>query len=153
MRRFFKASAWVFFIFLLSGCIGENYDFTPPNIELYVNNGNASAELKDIVEANVDWIGEENKPYQKEVKDILLFAKKQKKMILGSGYNGDIIFDHEDFELKEMTVFVWKENEKQKVELKNRTMFFPNEKGDYVLEINIESDSGTAQYVGNLAIE
>lgn len=56
-------------LFLLTGCIGEDYDFTPPSVTLFESD-------IPLIEANIDWSSD--KQYKKETKDILLLAKKQK---------------------------------------------------------------------------
>ncbi len=74
--------------FSLSGCIGEDYDFTPPAVTFSTDDVTQSYELK---EANVSWRGENNKPIEKETKDILAFAEKQEQMSVSTEQPVDIL--------------------------------------------------------------
>lgn len=65
-----------------------------------------------------------------------------------------ITFDSEDFEVYELTIYLWKQDEKTKLELdKNRHFNFPKEKGEYLIEVDLLTDKGAAGYVGNVAVE
>lgn len=132
-------------LFLLTGCIGEDYDFTPPSVTLF----ESDIPLK---ETNIDW--NSNKQYKKETKDILLLAKKQKQISVSPNQQDLITFDSEDFEVDELTIYLWKQDEKTKLELdKNRRFHFPKEKGAYLIEVDLLTDKGTAEYVGNVVVE
>lgn len=65
MKKTLKLCSVLIIIFILIGCFGESYDFSPPTITLSSNSNIESAEL---VEANINWRGEGNKPIQKETK-------------------------------------------------------------------------------------
>lgn len=132
-------------LFLLTGCIGEDYDFTPPSVTLFESD-------IPLIEANIDWSSD--KQYKKETKDILLLAKKQKQMSVSPNKQDLITFDSEDFEVYELTIYLWKQDEKTKLELdKNRHFNFPKEKGEYLIEVDLLTDKGDAEYVGNVAVE
>ncbi|ESU31308.1 hypothetical protein G3A_17420 [Bacillus sp. 17376] len=132
-------------LFTLTGCIGEDYDFTPPSVTLF----ESDITLK---EANIDW--NSDKQYQKETKDILQLAKKQTQKSVSPNEKDLIIFDSEDFRVDELTIHLWSEGEKSKIELdKNRYFHFPKEKGEYLIEVDLLTDKGTAEYVGNVVVE
>lgn len=132
-------------LFLLTGCIGEDYDFTPPSVTLF----ESDTPLK---EANIDW--NSDKQYKKETKDILLLAKKQKQISVSPNQQDLITFDNEDFKVDQLTIYLWKQDEKKKLELdKNRRFHFPKEKGEYLIEVDLLTDKGTAEYVGNVVVE
>ncbi|WML49038.1 hypothetical protein RCG23_02725 [Neobacillus sp. PS3-34] len=131
--------------FSLSGCIGENYDFTPPSVTL-------SASSIQLKEANINW--QSDKQYKKETKDILSLARKQKQMSVNSGQRDYIEFDSEDYRVEEISIWVWQQDKKVKLELdKNRNFNFPKEKGEYLIEVDLYTDSGSAEYVGNIDIK
>lgn len=132
-------------LFLLTGCIGEDYDFTPPSVTLF----ESDIPLK---EANIDW--NSDKQYKKETKDILFLAKKQKQISVSPNQQDLITFDSEDFKVDELTIYLWKQDEKTKLELdKNRLFHFPKEKGEYLIEVDLLTDKGTAEYVGSVVVE
>ncbi len=145
MRVFLKLFIGLGIIFVLTGCLGENYDFTPPSIKLSTVN----AQLK---EANIDW--DSDKHYEKKTEDIISLAKKQPPISVTPGQQESIEFDSEDFAVKELSVSLLKKNGKIKINLKDdRSFYFPKETGEYVMEVNLLTDSGSAQYVGNIVIE
>ncbi len=145
MKNFSWLVVGLFFTFLLSGCIGEEYDFTPPIVTL-------SYSQIQLKEANIDW--QSDKQYKKETKDILSLARKQKQVSVNSGQKDYIEFDSQDFKVEEISMWIWREDEKGKLELdKNRNFSFPNEKGEYLIEVDLLTDSGSAEYVGNIVIK
>ena len=52
-------------VFILTGCIGENYDFSPPAINL---SSDSNIKSEELAEANIDWRGVGNNPIEKEIK-------------------------------------------------------------------------------------
>jgi len=106
------------FVFTLTGCIGEEYDYTPPTVTL-----NDSSMTEELVEANIDWRGENGEPLNKETEDVVSFAREQTTIHINSGQKVDIRFDNEDFAVEQLNVSVWK------------------------------NDRGIAQYVGNVVIQ
>ncbi|MGX1983634.1 hypothetical protein EDD69_11369 [Thermolongibacillus altinsuensis] len=149
MKGFFKLFIGLFFAFSLTGCIGEHYDFTPPSVSLDIEYGIQSIQLK---EANINW--NSDKHYEKETKDILSLARKQKQVSVKSGQEGLILFDSEDFKVLDLRVWLWQKDKKMELKLdKNRNFYFPKEKGEYLIEVGLRTDSGSAQYVGNIVIE
>lgn len=151
MKYFWKLAAGLWLVMALAGCIAEEYDFTPPAVTLSNTDSVESAELK---EANVDWRGENNKQIKKETNDWISFAKKQKALTYDAGKKIDLLFDSEDFMVEELSVSLWKNDEKIQLDLNDHRSFsIPEEKGEYVIEVNLRSDRGSAQYAGNVVIQ
>lgn len=149
MKRYLSLIVVVLSAFSISGCIGENYYFTPPTVSFSGDSG-----VYELKEANVSWQGENGKPITKETKNIQKSAMKQKKMNATSQQPVKILLDNTDEELKELTVTVWKGNEKiQVLELTIQREFkLPKEQGEYVIELNLRTASGKAQYIGNIDV-
>ncbi|MCU1808055.1 hypothetical protein NVV31_21935 [Cytobacillus firmus] len=151
MNYLWKLAAGLWLVMALTGCIAEEYDFTPPAVTLSNTDSVQSAELK---EANVDWIGENNKQIKKETDDIISFGKKQEALSYKAGQKIDLLFDSEDFLVEELSVSLWKDDEEIQLDLNDlRSFSLPEEKGEYVIEVYLRSDSGSAQYAGNVVIQ
>lgn len=141
---------WSMILFLsmtigLAGCIGENYDFTPPTITLL------ESEI-ELAEANVDWQGENNEPYEKETKNLEALAKKQEIIYGFAGQQTELLFDHTDFAEKSLSVTLLKDGEKIELDLQDNSFYFPDEKGEYTLIVELVTDRGKAEYVGNVQV-
>ncbi|MCC5803640.1 hypothetical protein [Rossellomorea vietnamensis] len=135
----------------LTGCIAEDYDFTPPTVTLMETDSVDSVEL---TETNIDWRGENGKLLEKETKEVVDFARKQKELTFPSGQQVDVLFDSEDFAVEELRAFLWLGNEKWQLDMEeDRSFTLPRGKGSYVLEVDLQTDRGSAQYVGNIVIE
>ena len=89
------------FVFILTGCIGENYDFSPPVVTL---SSNSKIKSEELVEANIEWREEGNNPIEKETKDILALVQQQ-QMYFTAGEKVDLLFEHGDFDFIEEGVF------------------------------------------------
>lgn len=151
MRSFLKLTGGLLLIFLLTGCIGEDYDFTPPTVTL---ESPTTLQPVELVEANLDWRGENGEQLKKETKDIQSFAKEQKQLHFNSGQQVDLRFDSEDFAVETLTVSIWKNAEELTLELNDdRSFYLPKEKGDYVIVVDLHTDLGKAQYTGNIIIQ
>ena len=149
MRKLISLFVGLFCALSLTACFGETYDFTPPTVSL--SNENRLDDLQ-LEEANVNW--RSDKEYKKETKDILNFGTEQKQFIVGSNEKDSLVFDNQDFAVEDLNVSVWKGDKKTQLELKDdRSFTFPAEKGQYVIEVNLLADSGSAQYVGNILIK
>lgn len=152
VNRFLKLIIGLFFVFSLTGCIGEEYDFSPPTILLA--NPDGINQEEELAEANIDWHSDER--YNKETKDIQSLAKKQNKMYFNSGQQVDLLLDHGDFDLKGISVSVWQNESKMDLERKDeheQSFYLPKEKGEYVIVVDLDTDKGNAQYVGNVVIQ
>ncbi|MBN8193255.1 hypothetical protein JI667_13980 [Bacillus sp. NTK074B] len=151
MRNHLKAFLCLFFTFSMTGCIGEDYDFTPPTVTLMNTDSVNSVEL---TETNINWQGENGKPLEKETKEIVDFAREQKELTIPSGQQVDLLFDSEDFAVEELHAFLWLGNEKWQLDMsEDRSFTLPRGKGSYVLEVDLQTDRGNAQYVGNIVIQ
>ncbi|WP_226671953.1 hypothetical protein [Rossellomorea aquimaris] len=151
MRNYIKSFLCLFLTFFMTGCIGEDYDFTPPTLTLMNTDSVDSVEL---TETNIDWRGKNSKPLGKEIKEVVDFTREQKELTFPSGQQVDLLFDSEDFAVEELRAFLWLGNEKLQLDMgENRSFTFPKGKGSYVLEVDLQTDRGNAQYVGNIVIE
>ncbi|WP_201715659.1 hypothetical protein [Rossellomorea arthrocnemi] len=134
-RLFMYAFICLFLTFSLTGCIGGDYDFTPPTVTLMEIESVDSVEL---TETNIDWHGENGKPLDKETKEILTFAQEEKELTFPPGQQVDLLFDSED-----LLGFLWVGNEKLKLEMGGDQSFsFPKGKGSYVPEVDLLTDRG-----------
>ncbi|WP_456363469.1 hypothetical protein [Priestia aryabhattai] len=153
MKAFYKIMMGLCLTLSLTGCFGENYDFSPPTVTISPTvNDIVNLELK---EANLDWNGNDNKPYKKETKNILKLGEKQQSLAVGAGTEGNIQFDSEDFSVGGLTISVLNNDEKKKLKLNqdDRTFKFPKQKGRYVIVVDLYTDQGKAQYVGNINVK
>ena len=149
MRKLISLFVGLFCALSLTACFGETYDFTPPTVSL--SNENRLDDIQ-LEEANVNWSSD--KEYKKETKDILTFGNKQHQFMVGPNEKDSLVFDNQDFDVKDLNISVWREDKKTQLELKDDSSFtFPAEKGQYVIEVNLLADSGSAQYVGNILIK
>lgn len=149
MKIYFKLFIGLLFAMSLTGCVGESYDFSPPSVKLSSDN---TIESEELVEANIDWRGENNNQIEKESNDILEVAKNQQPMYFIAGEKVDLLFEHADFQTEGLSVSVWKNDKKIDLEINNISFHFPKEKGEYVIEVNLQTDRGNAQYIGNVVI-
>lgn len=149
MKNFIKLCIGLIFVFIFTGCIGENYDFSPPAINL---SSDSNMKSEELAEANVDWRGEGNIQIEKETNDILALAKEQQPLYFIAGEKVDLLPEHADFKTKGLSVSVWQNNKKLDLDVNDISFYLPKEKGEYVIEVNLQTDRGNAQYVGNLVI-
>ncbi|QJX80264.1 hypothetical protein [Priestia megaterium] len=153
MKNILKVCVGIIFLLPLGGCFGEDYDFSPPTVTI-------SPTVNDIVdtdlkEANIDWKGENNEPYKKETGNISKLAMKQQPLAVGSETEGNVRFDNEDFSVGGLTISVLRNDKKQELKLneQDRTFNFPKEKGKYAIVVDLYTDRGNAQYVGNIVVK
>lgn len=132
-------------VIILSGCIAEEYDYSPPTITL----GSTGIIM---VESNINWTRVDE--YLKETEDIVAFAKQQPLYRVQASLEDYIQFDSQDFAIEQLTVSVWQGENRIPLDMKNeRTFNYPSEVGEYVVEVNLVSDNGSAQYVANILID
>ncbi|WP_199175353.1 hypothetical protein [Sporosarcina sp. P21c] len=143
-----KAFVSSIFVLLLTGCIGENYDYSPPVVSILSNPDLKTGELKA---ANVSWYSD--KEYTKTTEDIYSLAREQKPLHYYSGQQMDVLFENQDFALKELSIYVSQYNKKTDLPVKDRFFELPKEEGEYVIVVKLLADSGRAEYVGNIVIE
>lgn len=136
-------------VFTLTGCIGEEYDFTPPTITLL---GEMGFESDPLVEANVTWRGPENVSIKKEVSDLMAFSQKQPQLFYVTGEKVTMLFDHTDFDERSLQMYLWNSEQKIGLVAANGDIKLPEENGEFILEIILETNRGKAQYVGRMNI-
>lgn len=149
MNVVFKLFAGMFLFFTLTGCIGEQYDFTPPTVTISTAIESMNEQSIELEEVKIDW--DSDKHYKKETEDILSFAKEQKPVTFKSGQKVSYDFDSQDFAIEELNISVWKNNEEIKLVTKeDRSFHLPEQEGEYVIVFDLRTNSGIAQYVGNI---
>ncbi|QFF97819.1 hypothetical protein PB01_02755 [Psychrobacillus glaciei] len=145
MKYFTTLFTGLFSIVLLAGCnfIAESYDYSPPSVTF------SHSGLK-LAEANINW---EKDGTVKKI-DSLELAREQKQGAVKAGQEDSIYFGGQDFDILELTVSVWRDDEQIQLDVNYLKEFnFPDEKGEYLIEVNLTSDFGTAQYVGNIVVD
>ncbi|KGR82155.1 hypothetical protein [Lysinibacillus odysseyi] len=151
MDTFFKRCIALLFVFLLTGCIGEDYDFSPPTVTVFTPNGTNNDET--LTEANIDWSYDEK--YNKETKDIQSLAIKQNVIYFNAGELVAINFEDGDYHPDGIHVSLWQGEKKIDLEYQksSQDFYLPKEKGEYILVVDIDTNhNGSAQYVGNIVI-
>lgn len=137
-------------VILLTGCIGESYDFSPPTVSLV--DPNYIGEETELAEANVEWYND--KKFNKRTDDIYSFVQKQEPIIFNSGQQVDFLIENGFFDPEGINISMMKNQHKIEVEVQDsQTFYLPKEKGEYLIEVNLESDKGDAQYVGKIVIQ
>lgn len=151
MRKRLKVITTIFLVALSAGCIAEDYDFTPPSVTL---SSSDSSQSEKLTEANIKWTGENSKLEEKRIDDVLSHANEQEQLTFQPGQKIDLLFDSEDFTVEDLEAALWKNGAEQELPLdKQRSFTFPEEKGTYILVVELDADSGLAQYVGNIEIK
>ncbi|PLS15089.1 hypothetical protein CVD28_24970 [Bacillus sp. M6-12] len=148
MNKCWKFLVGLFFVLSLTGCFGEEYDFSPPTVSL--SNPN-DVQIDELEEANINW--DSDKRYKKETKDIISFAKEQPQLSYSVGEPMDLLFEHGDFDPNGLRVSVWKNDKEVELKLENDSFYLPKETGEYVIVVDLDTDRGNAQYVGNIRIQ
>ncbi|MCT1902949.1 hypothetical protein [Oceanobacillus sojae] len=148
MKWIIKVSASLFFIFLLAGCIGEDYDYSPPAASLLSYPDLMEEELEA---ANIDWNSDEE--YTKTTDNIYSFAEEQKPMQFYSEQQIDVLFEHQDFEIKELSVYVSQNGKETELPVDEQTFHLPEDEGEYVIIADLLTNQGSVEYVGNLIVE
>ncbi|RDW17709.1 hypothetical protein [Oceanobacillus chungangensis] len=137
---------------LLTGCnfIGEDYDYTPPTVSL------SYSEI-ELEEANINWNtkGDTSEDGTVSTNDIFELANEQEQSAVKVGGNDSIQFDNQHFLLEDVTVLLWKDGQSTTIEIDEKSLDFnyPSEAGNYVIDVTIDTDSGMAQYVGNILVD
>ena len=152
MRRSFKVFSGMFIVLLLSGCLGESYDFSPPKAVIMVDYENGGQHV-ELAEANIDW--KSDKTYKKETEDIVSLAKNQDKMYVISGQELQFSLSDGIFDEKKVEISLLQGEKEIELPINIGGNFFnvPEEKGEYILVLYLPSDKGYAQYVGYMVIQ
>ncbi|MGD6796216.1 hypothetical protein [Metabacillus indicus] len=151
MRKRLKVITTIFLVALSAGCIAEDYDFTPPSVTL---SSSDSSQSEKLTEANIKWTGENSEYEEKRIDDVLSYANEQEQLTFQAGQKIDLLFDSEDFMVEDLEAALWKDGTEQELPLdKQRSFTFPEEKGTYILVVELDADRGWAQYAGNIEIK
>ncbi|MGA4719813.1 hypothetical protein [Fictibacillus nanhaiensis] len=138
---------------LLTGCIGEEYYESPPEAFLQVGD-----ELYKLKEGNRKW-NFTDEDYDKEYIDLKALAAKEKQITVKPGSSGYLIIEQNEIEgmnpYSEVRIGVVarKGNDLHMLSETDKTFFFPKEKGNYVLEIDFDSDQGDTEFVANILVK
>lgn len=135
--------------FLFSACLGEKYDFTPPDVTLM--NTTDYLETEKLAAVNIEW--DSDQLYTKKTDDIFAVAKEQKTLVYGAGQEVSVVFVSQDFAIKKLSAYVIKNDIKTDIEVDGEVFSMPEEKGEYIIVLHLLADSGTVEYVGNVLIE
>lgn len=151
MKRYLNVAIGLLSLFLLSGCFGEDYDFSPPTVMIITPNGIDIQEA--LAEANIDWKYDDK--YNKETEDIQELAEMQNIIYFEPRELVALNMESGTFDPNKIKVSVLQNENKIELEyfIVNQTFNLPTEKGKYILVVDIETDKGNAQYVGNIAVQ
>lgn len=151
MKRYLNVAIGLLSLFLLSGCFGEDYDFSPPTVMIITPNGIDIQEA--LAEANIDWKYDDK--YNKETEDIQELAEMQNIIYFEPRELVALNMENGTFDPNKIKVSVLQNENKIELEyfIVNQTFNLPTEKGKYILVVDIETDKGNAQYVGNIAVQ
>ncbi|WP_083412484.1 hypothetical protein [Halobacillus dabanensis] len=107
-------------------------------------------ETYELKKASVDWEGADQ-DYIETVDDFQSLAMDQEEVDVNADSEGSFILGHGDFELKDLQLSLWQNSEEIELYVNQSNEFqFPDNKGNYTLEVNLFTDSGNVQYVGNV---
>ncbi|WP_342573209.1 hypothetical protein MHH37_11925 [Solibacillus sp. FSL K6-1781] len=151
MKRYLNVAIGLLSLFLLSGCFGEDYDFSPPTVMVITPNGIDIQEA--LAEANIDWKYDDK--YNKETEDIQELAEMQNIIYFEPRELVALNMENGTFDPNKIKVSVLQNENKIELEyfIVNQTFNLPTEKGKYILVVDIETDKGNAQYVDNIAVQ
>lgn len=152
-RRVPRIAIFLSLIFLLSGCIGEDYDVGVPTAHL-------SLELMSVklAEGNISW-KTASEDVQYTVNNIEEIALSEDEIVLWPNQLVSINFEENEenggdiFTDEKVTASLLKDDQRVDLELNDVYEFnVPTESGNYVLEVNFKNSAGEVQYLGNVRI-
>lgn len=135
MRATFKIFIISIFILLLTGCIAEDYDFTPPTLTI-INTYSSALEGQELEAANINW--NSDRAYLKETKDLTAFASAQKLLSYAPEERMDISLNNQDFLIRELNVYVIQNNEEVELLSEDLTFILPEEVGEICSQDRID---------------
>jgi len=97
----------------LSFDLNHHHDFSPPSVSLW--NDEYPVPEVELKEANINWSSDQH--YRNEIKDVESFVQKQPLLFYPQGAHVEVVFDQEDFDLIEMTVSLWKGEQKTEFDI------------------------------------
>ncbi|WP_198030033.1 hypothetical protein [Oceanobacillus manasiensis] len=148
--------AGVLFIFVLTGCIGEDYDVGVPVAHLQVGLQNHPTQL---TEANVSW-SSSNGVIDETIDNIEEFGLAQEEIRVSPNQKASLEFKENEenggdiWTNPTITASLWKNGKQTNIDLKDKREFhFPTSEGNYVIEVNFIDSANKAQYIGNIVID
>jgi len=138
MKGFFRLFIGMFLVFILTGCIGEDYDVGVPTAHLYSEDLSTSVQL---TEGNISWGSSSGDVHQK-IDDIQVFGLSQEEMKVSANEKVSLDFQEnvrnggDIWTDPKITVALLEDEQRIELELEdNREFRVPNNKGSYVLEV------------------
>lgn len=143
------------FIFLLTGCFGEDYDVGVPIAHLQTG---SKINLQST-EANVSWRSSSGE-VDETIDNIEEFGLAQDEIRVSPNQKASLEFKENEENGRNIwtdptiAASLWKNGKQTNINLKdNREFHFPTSEGNYVLEINFIDSANKAQYIGNMIID
>ena len=153
MRYLIKICIGLLFTFILTGCIGEDYDVGVPTAHL-----DFGGLVKPLTEANIYW-KTASEDVQKKIENVEEYALSQDEIKVYPSQKASLLFKENednggDFWSDQITVALLKEGKRIELALEDfRDFQFPADEGSYILEVKFKSSAGYVQYVGNIVVE
>ncbi|MFG3611878.1 hypothetical protein [Rummeliibacillus stabekisii] len=147
--RLVKIMIGMLSIFLLTGCFGESYDFSPPTVSLSTSNAIISKEK--LAEANIKWY--QDNVFNKKIDNLFALARKQEPILVKKGSKLELNIENGYDELENIEVSIWKGQQETILGIEeDKTFYIPKVEGEYMIVVELDTSKGMAQYVGNLMI-
>lgn len=147
--RLVKIMIGMLSIFLLTGCFGESYDFSPPTVSLSTSNAIISKEK--LAEANIKWY--QDNVFNKKIDNLFSLARKQEPILLKKGSQLELNIENGYDDLENIEVSIWKGQQETILGIEeDKTFYIPKVEGEYMIVVELDTSKGMAQYVGNLMI-
>jgi len=154
MNTFLKLLIALSSSFTLIGCFAEDYDVGVPTAHL-----NFDMMSVELTEANISW-NTASEDVQRKIENIEEYASSLDEIKVFSDQKVSLEFkENEDnggdiWTDPRITVALLKDNKRIELALEDYGEFqLPTNKGSYVLEVEFINSAGSAQYVGNIAIQ
>ncbi|MCM3316105.1 hypothetical protein M3603_05390 [Rummeliibacillus stabekisii] len=136
-------------IFLLTGCFGESYDFSPPTVSL--SSSNAIISKEKLAEANIKWY--QDNVFNKKTDNLFSLARKQEPILVKKGSQLELNIENGYDDLENIEVSIWKGQQETILGIEeDKTFYLPKVEGEYMIVVELDTSKGMAQYVGNLMI-
>ncbi|MGR6897524.1 hypothetical protein [Rummeliibacillus sp. BSL5] len=147
--RLVKIMIGMLSIFLLTGCFGESYDFSPPTVSLSTSNAIISKEK--LAEANIKWY--QDNVFNKKIDNLFALARKQEPILVKKGSQLELNIENGYDDLENIEVSIWKGQQETILGIEeDKTFYLPKVEGEYMIVVELDTSKGMAQYVGNLMI-
>ncbi|WP_182858804.1 hypothetical protein [Oceanobacillus picturae] len=145
----------VLFIFLLTGCFGEDYDVGVPIAHLQTG----SKINLQLTEANVSWRSSSGE-VDETIDNIEEFGSAQDEIRVSPNQKASLEFKENEenggdiWTDPTIKASLWKNGKQTNIDLKDSRQFhFPTNEGNYVLEVNLIDSANKAQYIANIVID